>query len=107
MNILCDMFFLSFDALVNVITLLKSYLVLRTYQHYSQWNNERAVRTCKKMKCQATVGFAIKAELKRRPYFMLGILMLVTIVYLGLAMRTFERYTIHFVIMLVCYDCIH
>ena len=80
----------SYNALINVITLLKSYLVLRTYQHYSNWNNERAVRTCKKFRCQATVGFAIKSELKKRPYFMLGILMIVTIVYLGLAMRTFE-----------------
>jgi len=80
----------SYDAIINVITILKSYLVLRTYQHYSKWNNERAVRTCKKNKCQATVGFAMKAELKRRPYFMLGIFMIVTIVYLGLAMRTFE-----------------
>jgi hypothetical protein len=84
--------YLSADALVSFVTLMKSYLVLRTYQHYSQWNNERAVRTCKKMKCQATVGFAIKAELKNRPYIMLGILMLVTIVYLGMAMRTFEMY---------------
>lgn len=93
--------FISADALINVITLTKSYLVLRTYQHYSPWNNERAVRTCKKMKCQASVYFAIKAELKKRPYFMLGILMLVTIIYLGLAMRTFEMFFILFVFLLI------
>jgi hypothetical protein len=44
----------------------------------------------KRAKCQAGVMFAIKAELKRRPYLMLGILMFFTIVYLGMAMRTFE-----------------
>lgn len=82
----------SYDALINVITIFKSYLVLRTYQHYSRWNDEKALKVCKSHKCQATVGFAIKAELKRRPYIMLMVLMLVTIVYLGLAMRTFEMF---------------
>lgn len=77
---------------------MKSYLVLRTYQHYSTWNNEKAVRVCKKNRCQASVKFAIKAELKRWPYLMLGILMLVTMVYLGLCIRTFEMYLFNCVI---------
>ena len=89
-----NVLFCSYDALINVITIMKSYLVLRTYQHYSAWNNERAVQTCKKAKCQASAGFAIKSELKRRPYLMLGVLMLVTIVYLALAIRTFEMLNI-------------
>lgn len=46
----------------------------------------------KKARCQNGVMFAVKAELKRRPYLMLGVLMLFTIIYLGLAMRTFEMY---------------
>lgn len=48
------------------------------------------ISVSKKFRTQAGVGFAIKSELKKRPYIMLGILMLVTIIYLGLAMRTFE-----------------
>lgn len=80
----------SYDAIINVITIIKSYLVLRTYSHYSKWSNERSVRVCKKHKCQASVRFAIKSELKRRPYLMLLILMLTTVLYLGLCIRTFE-----------------
>lgn len=43
-----------------------------------------------KYKCQANVGFAIKSELKKRPYLMLSILMMVVIIYFGFAIRTFE-----------------
>mmetsp|Transcript_5137 Transcript_5137/g.4358 ORF Transcript_5137/g.4358 Transcript_5137/m.4358 type:complete len:299 (+) Transcript_5137:640-1536(+) len=80
----------SFDAIFNVITLTKAYLVLRLYAQYSPWTNERSAKICAKYKCQANVGFAIKSELKKRPYLMLGILMMVTIIYLGFALRTFE-----------------
>ena len=44
-----------------------------------------------KYKSQADIKFAIKAELKKRPYLMLGIFMAATVIYLGFAMRTFER----------------
>eukprot|EP01016_Furgasonia_blochmanni_P041293 TRINITY_DN5341_c0_g1_i6.p1 TRINITY_DN5341_c0_g1~~TRINITY_DN5341_c0_g1_i6.p1 ORF type:complete len:363 (-),score=66.29 TRINITY_DN5341_c0_g1_i6:330-1418(-) len=80
----------SWCAILSVFTLCKSYLVLRLYQQYSRWTDEKAIRVCKKYKCQANVSFAIKSELKKRPYFMLSILMIVTIIYLGFALRTFE-----------------
>ena len=50
----------------------------------------------KKAKCQATFYFALKCEIKKRPYLVIGILMISTIVYLGLAMRTFEMFHFFF-----------
>jgi len=97
----------SYDAIITVITLFKSYLLVRLFQHYSPWTKEKAIKawfffkiffiikifflfTSKKAKCQAGFSFALKCEIKKRPYVMIGILMVATIVYLGLAMRTFE-----------------
>ena len=34
----------------------------------------------------------MKAELKKRPYVLIAILMMASIMYLGLAMRTFEMF---------------
>jgi len=90
-TVLLGTFTYSFDAIVSIITLAKSYLVLKLYVHFSPWTSERAAKVCAKYKCQANVSFAIKAELKKRPYTMLGILMGATIIYLGFAIRTFEQ----------------
>ena len=38
----------------------------------------------------ADLGFAIKSELKKRPLIVLGFMMMVVILYLGFAIRTFE-----------------
>ena len=89
-SVLLGTYTYSIDGLVSIITLGKSYLVLKLYGHYSPWTSERAAKICAKYKCQASVGFAVKAELKKRPYLMLGILMMATILYLGFAIRTFE-----------------
>jgi len=84
-------FFYSFNSITCIITLAKSYLVLKIYIHFSPWTSERAARICSKYKCQASVRFAVKVELKKRPYLMLGILMGATLLYLGFAIRTFEQ----------------
>lgn len=89
-NVLLGTYEYSIDAIISIITLGKSYLVLRIYGHFSPWTSERASKVCAKYKCQASVSFAVKAELKKRPYLMLGILMGATIIYLGFAIRTFE-----------------
>jgi len=90
-EVLNGTFVYSFDAITNIVTLAKSYLILKLYVHFSPWTSERASIICSKYKCQASVRFAIKAELKKRPYLMLGILMGVTLLYLGFAIRTFEQ----------------
>lgn len=80
----------SLDGAIFVIQLGKINLILRLYQQYSSWTSDKAIKVCKKFKCKADVYFAIKAELKRRPYVMISFLMTATIVVLGLAIRRFE-----------------
>lgn len=75
--------------------LLKGYHILRIYGQYSRWTSDKAVRICRKFKVTADVMFAIKAELKYRPYHVLGIILFLTVIYLGISIRTYEMLDIH------------
>jgi hypothetical protein len=81
----------SFDTVGTIMHMIKCYWILRLFQLYSDWAGDRAVILCKKYKCEPTLAFAVKAELKRRPYLMVIFLMGGTIICLGYTMRQFER----------------
>jgi len=80
----------SYNALISVVTLFKAYLIVRLYTHYSRWTSKTAQKICKKYRVTADAKFALKAELKHRPYTILGLWMMIAMVILGLAIRTFE-----------------
>ena len=37
----------SFDAMTAVVSLFRLYTVIRLFEHYSHWTNERSKRVCK------------------------------------------------------------
>lgn len=80
----------SFDSVMNIIALLKSYLIVRIYWHYCSWNTNSAKRTAKRNDHKIDLLFAIKSELKYRPFVMVGFIMVVSIFYLGFIIRTCE-----------------
>jgi len=80
----------SYDALITIISLLKSYLILRIYWHYCSWTTDKALKVAKQHNTKITMKFALKAELKYRPYIMIGVIMTVTIFYIGFIIRTSE-----------------
>ena len=82
----------SLDAVLFAVNLSKAYLFLRVYEQYSRWTSENAQKICKKNRCNADITFLIKSELKYRPYTMVSVSMVIIIVILGFAVRTFERY---------------
>jgi len=86
---------LSLDNYIFIVMLLKGYHILRIYGQYSRWTSDKAVRICRKFKVTADVMFAIKAELKYRPYHVLGIILFLTVIYLGISIRTYEMLDIH------------
>jgi hypothetical protein len=81
----------SYNAIIFVIMLLRGYLVLRLFGQYSRWTNDKAEKICRKYKTEATVMFAIKSELKQRPYLMIGCGLFLSILFLGASIRTFEQ----------------
>mmetsp|Transcript_13139 Transcript_13139/g.14482 ORF Transcript_13139/g.14482 Transcript_13139/m.14482 type:complete len:461 (-) Transcript_13139:248-1630(-) len=80
----------SFDSLVAAIMLFRLYLVWRLFSLYSSWADDRAEAICNKHLCEGGVNFAIKAELKERPYTIVGTVLLASIFIFGFAIRNSE-----------------
>lgn len=80
----------NMNALVSFFVMLKCYIILRVYSYFSRWTSAEAISVCNKYNVRSGVHFAVKAELKKRTYTMLSIMMLVSLVILSFAMRTFE-----------------
>jgi len=75
---------------MNIIALLKSYLVVRIYWHYCSWNANSSLRVAKRFDFKVDMSFAVKAELKYRPFIVISIVMVVSVFYLGFIIRTAE-----------------
>ena len=71
--------------------LLRFYLVFRLFAQYSKWTNELAEECCEPEGCEANTLFAMKAVLKEKPHTTLLMLMIISTIIFGLAVRHFER----------------
>lgn len=80
-----------FDTLVCIVMLGRIYLIWRIFSNYSSWNDERAEEVCIRCLCDGGVNFAIKAELKERPYIVMTVVLFISIFIFGTALRTAER----------------
>ena len=75
---------------LTFITLLRFYLMWRLFAKYSAWNNDKAEKVCMECHCQSGTGFAIKCELKERPYTIIFCAIALSIFIFGFAMRAAE-----------------
>ena len=75
---------------VNLM-LFRFYLVFRLFALYSKWTSKMAEECCELEGCEATTTFAIKGVLKDKPYKTLLIVMILSTIIFGLAVRNFER----------------
>jgi hypothetical protein len=82
----------NLNSLVSIIVTLKCYVILRVYSYFSRWTSDTANSICNKYKVRAGIHFAIKAELKNRPYTMLCLFLLIILAICAFAIRTFEYY---------------
>jgi len=71
--------------------LLRFYLVFRLFAQYSKWTNDLAEECCGPEGCEANTIFVLKAVLKEKPFLSLLILMTISALIFGLAVRHFER----------------
>ena len=81
----------SLSTFIVIVMLGRIYLIWRIFANYSSWNDERAEEICNSCLCDGGVNFAIKAELKERPYLIVTCVMCISIFVFGLALRTAER----------------
>lgn len=80
----------TINALIFFIGLFKNYIFLRYFQQISKWTNENSSIICKKYKCNPSLLFVIKCELKYRPYLFITLFMVITIIFFGIAFRHLE-----------------
>jgi len=78
------------DLFLSSIIPLRVYLLIRYYSFYSPWADDHAEKICNECNTLGGMSFAIKAELKEKPYFMVGLLMLFSIFIFGYAIRNVE-----------------
>lgn len=69
---------------------LRVYLLFRYYSFYSSWADDRAEKICNECNTLGGISFAVKAELKERPYTLVGVLMILSILIFGFALRNVE-----------------
>jgi len=67
------------------------YITVRLFNHYTYWTSERAMRVCKMNGFKADYSFAIKAYLKISPFKVLSLLMVVSVIIFGYAVRQMEK----------------
>jgi hypothetical protein len=80
----------SWGDFVTVITLLKSYILIRLYYHYSRWTTPVAEDLCKQQSIKNLNLFPFKCELKYRPFYTLLFILMVTLIYISLIIRVVE-----------------
>lgn len=78
------------DLFLSSIIPLRAYLLVRYYSFYSEWADDCAEKVCNECNTLGGISFGIKAELKERPFTMVGILMLFSILIFGYALRNVE-----------------
>ena len=74
----------SLNDLFTVLTLLKSYMLIRLYYHYSRWTTPMAEELCKVQNVKNITLFPFKCELKYRPFYTLFFILIVTLIYISL-----------------------
>ena len=81
---------IDLDLFFSVFVPFRVYLLFKFYAFYSKWGDDRAERVCKESNAEGGVGFALKAEIRDRPYFVVFFLMLTSIILFGYCLRNTE-----------------
>jgi hypothetical protein len=81
----------SYDDIIFIIGLTRLYLAAKLFGHYSRWTNKHSEKICERFSTEADVMFAIKSELKQRPYLMIVLGLAALTIILGSAVCVLER----------------
>ena len=78
------------ELIISILVPLRVFLLFRYFSLYSSWADDRAEKICNECNANGGVTFAIKAELKERPYIAVGTLMILSILIFGYGLRNVE-----------------
>lgn len=81
---------IDLDLFLSVFITFRAYLIFKFYANYSKWSDVRAIRVCKECNAEGGFKFTCKAELKENPYFVLSILLIISILIFGYCLRNTE-----------------
>lgn len=74
-----------------IVMLLKCYILLRLYEHYSKWTSLKAYAICKNYLTTADAFFGLKSDLKDRPFLTICFIMGLLVVFFGVATQQSEK----------------
>ena len=87
-------FAFSLGGLICIETMFKSYIIIRLYTYFSKYMTDTAKYLCNDSKTNSGIHFSLKCELKNRPYTILFIILISTVIILGFSLRNFEYFSI-------------
>ena len=77
-------------AFICIVMLGRVYFIWQVFGFYSLWTSLESEKVCADCLCEGGIRFAVKAELKQRPYLMVGTAIVISIFLFGIALRTAE-----------------
>lgn len=80
----------SINSIISVLVLVKLRIIIRVFEYYSRWTTDTAKSFCNKYKVTTGIHFAIKAEMKKRPFYILSTCLILMMIIFGFATRAFE-----------------
>lgn len=83
-------FYYHVNEILTLFMLLRVILIIRTLLMMSSWYCNRTYRVCNLYACEADYLFVIKCSMKERPYTIIAIAMLNSIIFFGYAVRICE-----------------
>ena len=89
-----NIFAFPLGGLICIITIFKSYIIIRLYSYFSKFKTETANYICNDSNVNFNIHFALKCELKKHPFLMLIILLISTVSILGYSLRNFEYFSV-------------
>lgn len=88
---LLNLFYIyNFNAITSVFVIGKCYFIIRVYSYFSRWTSDSAASIGKKFNVNTGLHFAFKSELKKRPYTVLAIAVIVSMGICSFCVRVFE-----------------
>jgi len=82
----------TLDMVISSIILLKSYTLLRVYEHVSMWTDFKAKKTTLPFGLETDFKFAFKSDVRSNNLVVFLLVGLVFVGYLGTIVFNFERY---------------
>ncbi len=89
-----NIFAFSLGGLICIETMFKCYIIVRVYSYYSKYLTESAKSLCNNSGANGGIHFALKCELKSRPFTMLIFVFISAILLFAFSLRTFEYFSV-------------